>query len=150
MSRSRPPRPLAAAAERLQRGSHQTPRGDDGSDQAHEASAPRTHGAPAARKVPPDIFRHEAAARAQLPRQPTEAREKRAAEASVPAPLLLAVALNLLIGLSLGLLGGGGSLLAVPVLVYVARLPVHTAIGMSLAIVGTTALVGGVRHAPGA
>lgn len=65
----------------------------------------------------------------------------------MPPHLLLAVALNLLIGLSLGLLGGGGSLLAVPVLVYVARLPVHTAIGMSLAIVGTTALVGGVAQA---
>lgn len=65
----------------------------------------------------------------------------------MPLHLLLAVALHLLIGLSLGLLGGGGSLLALPVLVYVARLPVHTAIGMSLAIVGTTALVGGVAQA---
>ena len=61
--------------------------------------------------------------------------------------LVLALALSTLIGLSLGLLGGGGSILAVPVLVYVARIDVHVAIGMSLAVVGTTALVGGVVHA---
>ena len=61
--------------------------------------------------------------------------------------VLLALALSTLIGLSLGLLGGGGSILAVPVLVYVARVDVHAAIGMSLAVVGTTALVGGLVHA---
>lgn len=61
--------------------------------------------------------------------------------------LLLALALSTLIGLSLGLLGGGGSILALPVLVYVARVDVHAAIGMSLAIVGGTALVGGLVHA---
>jgi hypothetical protein len=61
--------------------------------------------------------------------------------------VLLALALSTLIGLSLGLLGGGGSILAVPVLVYVARVDVHAAIGMSLAVVGTTALVGGLAHA---
>jgi hypothetical protein len=61
--------------------------------------------------------------------------------------LVLALVLSTLIGVSLGLLGGGGSILAVPVLVYVARVEVHSAIGMSLAIVGTTALVGGLVHA---
>jgi len=61
--------------------------------------------------------------------------------------LLFALALSTLIGLSLGLLGGGGSILAVPVLVYVARVDVRAAIGMSLAVVGTTALVGGLVHA---
>ena len=61
--------------------------------------------------------------------------------------LAFALALSLLIGLSLGLLGGGGSILAVPVLVYIARVDVHAAIGMSLAIVGATALVGGLVHA---
>jgi uncharacterized membrane protein YfcA len=61
--------------------------------------------------------------------------------------LLLALALGALIGVSLGLLGGGGSILAVPVLVYVARVEVHAAIGMSLAVVGATALVGGLVHA---
>ena len=61
--------------------------------------------------------------------------------------LLLALVLSTLIGVSLGLLGGGGSILAVPVLVYVAGVDVHTAIGMSLAVVGATALVGGLAHA---
>lgn len=65
----------------------------------------------------------------------------------MPLHLLLALALSTLIGVSLGLLGGGGSILAVPVLVYVARVEVHSAIGMSLAIVGATALVGGLVHA---
>jgi len=65
----------------------------------------------------------------------------------VATHLVLALALSTLIGVSLGLLGGGGSILAVPVLVYVARVDVHSAIGMSLAIVGTTALVGGLVHA---
>jgi uncharacterized membrane protein YfcA len=65
----------------------------------------------------------------------------------VEPQLAFALALSLLIGLSLGLLGGGGSILAVPVLVYIARVDVHAAIGMSLAIVGATALVGGLVHA---
>jgi len=65
----------------------------------------------------------------------------------VPLHLWVALALSTLIGLSLGVLGGGGSILAVPVLVYVARVDVHVAIGMSLAIVGTTSLVGSLVHA---
>ncbi len=44
--------------------------------------------------------------------------------------------LALLIGLSLGLIGGGGSILAVPILVYVLGLDAKEAIAMSLAIVG--------------
>jgi uncharacterized membrane protein YfcA len=61
--------------------------------------------------------------------------------------LVLALLASTLIGISLGLLGGGGSILALPVLVYVAGIPVHSAIGMSLAVVGATALVGGLVHA---
>jgi len=61
--------------------------------------------------------------------------------------LLLALALSTLIGVSLGLLGAGGSILALPVLVYVAQVDVHAAIGMSLAVVGATALFGGLIHA---
>ena len=64
----------------------------------------------------------------------------------VPPHLLIAIGLCSLVGLSLGLLGGGGSILAVPLLVYVARLDVHTAIGMSLAIVGATSLGGALDH----
>lgn len=61
--------------------------------------------------------------------------------------LAAALLLSALIGVSLGLLGGGGSILAVPVLVYVARVGVHESIGMSLAVVGATSLAGAAFHA---
>ncbi len=51
-----------------------------------------------------------------------------------------------LVGLSLGLLGGGGSILAVPVLVYVAHFAPADAIAMSLVIVGATSAVGSIAH----
>ena len=51
------------------------------------------------------------------------------------------------IGLSLGLIGGGGSIITVPVLVYVAGIPIREAIALSLLVVGTTALVGAVLQA---
>jgi uncharacterized protein len=56
---------------------------------------------------------------------------------------LLAVA----IGVSLGLLGGGGSVLALPVLVYVMGIATKTAIAMTLIIVGTVSLVGVIPYA---
>lgn len=52
-----------------------------------------------------------------------------------------------LIGISLGLIGGGGSILTVPVLVYLFHIEPTLATAYSLFIVGTTALVGGVRSA---
>jgi uncharacterized membrane protein YfcA/glyoxylase-like metal-dependent hydrolase (beta-lactamase superfamily II)/rhodanese-related sulfurtransferase len=58
----------------------------------------------------------------------------------------LAVALALLVGISLGLLGGGGSILAVPMLVYVAGLPAQQAVATSLFVVGVTSLAGLVTH----
>ena len=58
-----------------------------------------------------------------------------------------ALTLSALIGVSLGLLGAGGSILAVPILVYVARVPAHQAVGMSLAVVGATSLFAGLLHA---
>ncbi|EON22200.1 hypothetical protein CF8_3967 [Nocardioides sp. CF8] len=58
--------------------------------------------------------------------------------------LLLAVAAGGLIGLSMGALGGGGSILAVPVLVYaLGQSPVQATTG-SLVVVGVTALIGAV------
>jgi uncharacterized protein len=54
----------------------------------------------------------------------------------------LSLVLAALIGLSLGLLGSGGSIVTLPVLVYVARVPAHEAVGMSLLIVGTTSALG--------
>lgn len=55
--------------------------------------------------------------------------------------------LALLVGISLGLVGSGGSILTVPILVYVLGLDAITATGYSLFIVGVTALVGGMRNA---
>jgi uncharacterized protein len=51
------------------------------------------------------------------------------------------------IGLVLGLLGSGGSILTVPVLVYLAHQPDKVAIAESLAIVGGIALVGAIPYA---
>lgn len=59
---------------------------------------------------------------------------------------LLGFALAAVIGLSLGLLGGGGSILTVPVLVYVLGFGAKPAIAMSLPVVGATSLVGAVGH----
>ncbi|GHJ55091.1 UPF0721 transmembrane protein [Nonomuraea sp. TT08I-71] len=63
------------------------------------------------------------------------------------ATLALTVGLAVLIGVSLGLLGGGGSILAVPLLVYVADLPPKEAIATSLLVVGATSAVGVIPHA---
>ncbi len=53
----------------------------------------------------------------------------------------------MLIGLSLGLIGAGGSILTVPVLVYLAHVEPVLATAYSLFVVGSTALVGGIRNA---
>ena len=50
-----------------------------------------------------------------------------------------------LIGLSLGLIGGGGSILTVPVLVYLFHIEPLLATTWSLFIVGVTSLTGGIR-----
>ncbi len=59
---------------------------------------------------------------------------------------LLASPLGFLIGLSLGALGGGGSILAVPVLVYVAGESAQAATTTSLIVVGLASLVGMTEH----
>lgn len=61
--------------------------------------------------------------------------------------MLMVALLATLIGLSLGLLGGGGSILAVPVLAYGAGLPAKEAIATSLIVVGVTALFALIPHA---
>ena len=50
------------------------------------------------------------------------------------------------IGVTLGLIGGGGSILAVPVLAYLFGMDEKVATAYSLFIVGTAALVGGLRQ----
>ena len=59
---------------------------------------------------------------------------------------LLASPLGLLIGLSLGALGGGGSILAVPALVYAAGQSAKGATTTSLILVAFTSLIGLVPH----
>lgn len=60
--------------------------------------------------------------------------------------LLLTLPLGLLIGVALGALGGGGSILAVPALVYVVGLGPKSAVTTSLVVVGVTALGGMIGH----
>ncbi len=59
---------------------------------------------------------------------------------------LIAIGLGVLVGLSLGALGGGGSTLAVPVLVFVAGLQAQDATTASLLVVGVASLVGVGGH----
>jgi len=60
--------------------------------------------------------------------------------------LPIAVPAGLLMGLLLGALGGGGSILTVPVLVYLLRQEPHAATAGSLLIVGITAAGGMIAH----
>mgnify|MGYP002760879675 FL=1 len=53
----------------------------------------------------------------------------------------------LLVGLSLGLLGSGGSILTVPVLIYLAGAPEKVAIAESLGIVGAISFSGFIPYA---
>jgi uncharacterized membrane protein YfcA len=53
---------------------------------------------------------------------------------------------SIVIGISLGLIGGGGSILTVPVLVYIFKVDAVTATGYSLFIVGLTSAVGTVSY----
>lgn len=59
----------------------------------------------------------------------------------------VAVVLAVLVGVSLGLLGGGGSILTVPLLAYVAGMEAKQAIATSLVVVGVTSTVSAISHA---
>ena len=60
--------------------------------------------------------------------------------------LALGLALAAVIGLSLGLLGGGGSILTVPIFVYVLGYEAKPAIAMTLLVVAATSVVGAAGH----
>ncbi|MBT4792159.1 MAG: sulfite exporter TauE/SafE family protein [Halobacteriovoraceae bacterium] len=60
--------------------------------------------------------------------------------------MILGFSLATLIGLSLGLMGGGGSILTVPILVYALDMDPKLSIALSLAIVGLTSFVGSIAH----
>jgi len=64
----------------------------------------------------------------------------------VTSRALLASPLGFLIGVSLGALGGGGSILAVPVLVFVAGQDPASATTTSLLVVGIASTIGAVGH----
>ncbi len=60
--------------------------------------------------------------------------------------LILGYLAAMLIGISLGLIGGGGSILTVPVLVYIFHLEPTNATTYSLFIVGLTSLIGAIGY----
>lgn len=61
--------------------------------------------------------------------------------------MLVTLLLGLLMGLVLGLLGGGGSILAVPILLHAAHLPTREAIATSLLVVSITSMFSAAVHA---
>lgn len=63
----------------------------------------------------------------------------------IPHPVL-GLVLALFVGGVLGLLGGGGSILALPIFLYVFLVPTKPAIAMSLAVVGMSSFVGFLTH----
>lgn len=60
---------------------------------------------------------------------------------------LLAIVCGALVGFSLGLIGGGGSILATPMMLYVIGLPPHRAIGTSALAVSANAFLNFASHA---
>lgn len=61
--------------------------------------------------------------------------------------IALTLALAVIVGIALGLFGGGGSTLTVPLLAFVAGLDARHAITTALLVVGVTSAVGAVAHA---
>lgn len=61
--------------------------------------------------------------------------------------LAITLGLAVLVGVALGLLGGGGSILMVPLLAYVTGLNAQQAVAMSLLVVGTSSAVAAITHA---
>ncbi|MCV7221749.1 sulfite exporter TauE/SafE family protein [Mycolicibacterium elephantis] len=59
----------------------------------------------------------------------------------------LTIGLAVFVGVALGLLGGGGSILTVPLLAYVAGMDAKQAIATSLLVVGVTSAIGAISHA---
>lgn len=55
--------------------------------------------------------------------------------------------LSLFVGLALGALGGGGSILMLPILVYALEMPAHVAVTVSLLVVGSTSAAVLLVHA---
>lgn len=61
--------------------------------------------------------------------------------------LVVGAVLSLLIGVTLGMLGGGGAILTLPMLLYVLHVEPKAAIAITLFVVGATSVFGAVAHA---
>ena len=59
---------------------------------------------------------------------------------------ILAILCGGVVGLSLGLTGGGGSIFAVPLLIYVLQVDVRESVGISLITVGASSCLGAIMH----
>ncbi|MCL4407271.1 MAG: sulfite exporter TauE/SafE family protein [Thermotogae bacterium] len=62
---------------------------------------------------------------------------------------ILDIAYGSIIGFSLGLTGAGGSIITIPILIYLLGMNAHVATGTSLVIVGVGALAGAIQYAFG-
>jgi len=60
--------------------------------------------------------------------------------------IITALLLSVVVGLTLGTLGGGGSVLTLPIFVFVAGISANEAVPMSMVVVGGTSLIGAVLH----
>src|SRR5277367_4054999 len=60
--------------------------------------------------------------------------------------MFLALALAVGVGIVLGLLGAGGSILTVPILIFCAHVGAKSAVISSLVVVGATSLVAAAQH----
>ena len=59
---------------------------------------------------------------------------------------MIGFGLALIMGIVLGLIGGGGSILTVPILVYFFKINATLATSYSLFVVGITSLIGAIRY----
>ncbi len=59
---------------------------------------------------------------------------------------IIALILAVSMGASLGALGGGGSILTLPIFVFIAGIPAREAVAMSMVVVGGTSLLGAGLH----
>jgi len=53
---------------------------------------------------------------------------------------------EIIIGLTLGLTGAGGSIITIPILLYLLKMNVHSATGTSLVVVGVGSLAGAIQY----
>ena len=60
--------------------------------------------------------------------------------------MTLLVVIGLIVGSIMGLLGGGGTVVLLPLLVYIAEMGTHQAIATSLVVVGIAAASGAIQH----